>query len=253
MLSTLNFTTEKHHMQPVEAQTWVAQAMYERQRPTRDHHIEFLFHLMKIGRFRPGSEIALARLGERYYIVNGMHTLSAIIRLDSPLWITLTTYHVTSMDEVDALYNTFDRQMPRTARDMLKAYGFADHASLTQREGEVLYSAMRPLLSGFVYSAARARKDLGYLRDQELLYIAALQWIKDAAQFCEDIRSAKKPWHAFLLRQPLMAMAIVQYHFQPGMAETFWEHVALENHASPNHPTRLLAKWFQTEAHKQRG
>lgn len=252
MLSTLEFTPERYQLHPGEAQTWVAQASYERQRPIREHHVEFIRHLMQTGRFRAGSEIAMAQYASRDYIVNGNHTLYAIVRLDAPVWVTLTRYQVSSLEEVDALYNTFDRQMPRTARDMLKAYGFADHAGLTQRESECLFSAMRPLLSGFVYATARAQKELGYLRDNERLYIAALDWTKEASMFARDLQGAKKPWAAFLLRQSLMAIALVQYRFQPGIAGDFWEHVALENHANPNHPTRLLAKWFQTEAHKQR-
>jgi len=252
MLSALEFTTRRYEIHPLEGQTWVAEASYGRQRPIREHHVEFLHHLMATGRFRAGSEIALAVLKGRRFIVNGNHTLYALVRLDRPIIVTLTEYHVTHEEEVDALYNTFDRQLPRTARDMLKAYGFADHAGINQRQSEVLFSAQRLLLSGFVYATARAHKTLGYLRDNELLYVSALEWTKEASMFCEDIRAAKKPWQAFLTRQALMAIALVQYRFAPAQAETFWQHVALENHVDPNHPTRLLARWFQTESHKQR-
>ena len=252
MLSTLEFTTRRYHMFPGEAQTWVAEPTYSRQRPIREHHVALLHHLMHTGRFRAGSEIAIAVVQGRREIVNGNHTLHAIVRLDQPMWVTLAEYAVETEVEVDALYNTFDRQMPRTARDMLKAYGLAEHVGLNYRQGEVLFSAMRPLLSGFVYAAARAHKELGYLRDNELLYVSALRWTKEAMMFCNDIRVAKKAWSAFLLRQPLLALALVQYRFQPALAEEFWGHVALEDHTNPNDPTRLLAKWFQTESHRQR-
>jgi hypothetical protein len=252
MLSNIHFTVERYQVHPGEAQTWVNNAHYEGQRPIREHHVEFLRYLISIAKHRPGTEVALAIHGGREYIINGNHTLHAIIRADKPLWVTLQRYHVSSPNEIDMLYNTFDRQLQRSPRDMLKAYGFAEHSGLSQRQGEVLFSAMRLVLSGFVYSTPKAIKTHGYLRDNELLYLAALKWTNEATWFVRDIAGCQKRWHDYLLRQPILAMALVQYRFNPGMAETFWHQIAHEDHIFPSHPTRLLAKWFQTEAHVQR-
>jgi hypothetical protein len=247
-----NFTVERYYLQPGEAHTWVNDAQYPRQRPIREHHVDFLTYLVKTKQLREGTEVALAYLGSKPYTVNGNHTIRAIMRAEVPYWITLVRHQVTSMDEMDHLYTTYDRQLPRSPRDMLKAYGFGDHSGLAQREGENLYGAMRLVLSGLVHDRPKATKEHGYLRDTERLYVAALQWTDEAKQFCADIAGVARRWHEFLRRQPLMAAAIVLYRYEPGRAETFWSAVANENHADPRHPTRQLARWLLTESHKPR-
>src|SRR5207344_2996213 len=133
---TGDFTVEKYHLHPGEGHTWVKDAHYERQRTIREHHVEFIRYLIETNQLRPGTEIARARYASRDYIINGNHTLMAMVRADLPIWITLTTYNVKSLQEIDTLYTTYDRQLPRSARDMLKAYGFAEHAGLSQRQSE---------------------------------------------------------------------------------------------------------------------
>jgi hypothetical protein len=246
-----NFTVERYYLQPGEAHTWVNDAGYPRQRPIREHHVDFLTHLVRTKQLREGTDVALATLGSKPYTVNGNHTIRAIVRADMPYWITLTRQQVTTMDEMDRLYTTYDRQLPRSPRDMLKAYGFADHSGLAQREGENLYGAMRLVLSGLSHDRPKATKAHGYLRDTERLYVAALQWTDEAKQFCADIAGVARRWHEFLRRQPIMAAALILYRYEPGRAETFWGEVAKENHADPRHPTRLLAKWLQDQSHRK--
>ena len=249
-----NFTAKDYQIHPGEARTWANDAQYPRQRPIRDHHVDFLAYLIKTGNFRPGTEVALAYLGSRPYVINGNHTIRAIAQADLPYLVTLATYQCTSMDEIDRLYTTYDRQLHRTPRDMLKAYGFADHSGLSQRAGEVLFGSMRLVLTGLVHDRPRASKELGYLRDNERLYVAALDWTSEARQYSADISGTgvARRWHEFLMRQSLMAVGVILYRYEPGRAEEFWSQVAKEDHPEPRHPTRQLAKWFQTDASKTR-
>lgn len=245
-----HFTAKPYYLHPGEAATWVNDAQYPRQRPIREHHVEFLRYLAASGTLRHGTDISLAMLGSKPYVINGNHTLRALVRAQRPYWITLTEYAVDSMEDLDRLYMTFDRQLPRSPRDMLKAYGFADHVGLSQRQSEILFGAMRLVLSGLSHERAKATKDFGYMRDNEMLYVAALGWTDEARQYFEDIAGVAKRWHEFLRRQPLTAAAVILYRYEPGRAETFWSQVAHENHSSPQHPTRQLAKWLQDQAHR---
>ena len=240
-------TSKLYLMHPGEAATWIAEGLYARQRPLRPFHVAFLQHLMTIDRFRDGTPIDLAQSGQKRMVINGQHTLHAIVASQRSQWVVLTIHRTQSLDDVAHLYSTFDRQMPRNTRDMLKAYGFPDASGLNARQSDMLLGCMRLVLSGFVYPMPTSDTRLGYLRDQELLYVAAMQWQVEAKQFCTAISGTQSTWSKYLLRQPLMAVALVQFRSKPVQALDFWTWVAHESHVSPTHPTRLLARWLQRE------
>ena len=146
----------------------------------RPYHTAFLAHLMRTGKFRQGTPVDIASTGGKRIVVNGQHTLHAIVQAEIPQWVVLITHQPKTADRCD-LYSTYDMQLPRNARDMLRAYGFPEAAALNVRESTMLLGAMRLILSGFVHAMPRNDARLGYLRDQELLYVAAMEWMDEAA------------------------------------------------------------------------
>lgn len=242
-----NCTVKLYLMHPGEAATWVQKGLFERQRPLRRYHVDFLKHLMLTGKFRQASPIDFAVLDRQQLVVNGQHTLHAIVAAQKPQWVTLTMHRLQTLDEVAHLYNTFDRQLPRNARDLLAAYGFVEATKLAARHSLLLLGSMRLVLSGLCYPMPVSDARLGYLRDQELLYVAAMDWAKEAGVFFAAIKGMSSTWGRYILRQPLAAVAIVQARYKPVQAAEFWTLVAHESHANPHHPTRLLAKWIHRE------
>jgi hypothetical protein len=234
-------------LHPGEAATWLAGGMYERQRQMRPYHTAFLTHLMKTGKFRQGTPIDLAYTGGKRIVVNGQHTLHALVQSEVPQWVVLITHQPKTAEDLAHLYSTYDMQLPRNSRDMLRAYGFPAAAALNVRESTMLLGSMRLILSGFVHAMPRNDPRLAYLRDQELLYVAAMGWMEEARQFCAALRGVMHQWSKYLLRQPLMAIALVQFRYQPEKAQTFWDLVSRESHPEPSHVTRLYIRWLQRE------
>ena len=73
MNSTLTLIT------PDKAQA-LLETCYQGQRPLRQHHVRFLRHLMRTGHWRQGAEIHCARVEGERFLVNGQHTLTALVQ-----------------------------------------------------------------------------------------------------------------------------------------------------------------------------
>ena len=67
------------HTPPDKAQT-LLDLCYQGQRPLRQHHVRFLRHLMRTGHWRQGAEIHCARVEGERFLVNGQHTLTALVQ-----------------------------------------------------------------------------------------------------------------------------------------------------------------------------
>jgi hypothetical protein len=67
-----------------EARELLASSVYARQRKLRAAHVQRLARIMNKGEFRQGTPIDLAVVGKRQYLLNGQHTLNAIIHSGEP-------------------------------------------------------------------------------------------------------------------------------------------------------------------------
>lgn len=93
---------------------------FPHQRPLRSYHVTYLRHLMKAGHFRQGTEIHVANVSGARYVVNGQHTLSAVIYEQCSVWLSVVEYTCT-MEEAHRLYQTFDRNLQRSLTDLYRA------------------------------------------------------------------------------------------------------------------------------------
>jgi len=100
MNSTLTLVT------PEKAQALLATA-YQGQRPLRPHHVRFLRHLMRTGHWRQGAEIHCARIENERFLVNGQHTLTALVQEHLSSWLTLVEIDVPTMAAIGRLYEAF--------------------------------------------------------------------------------------------------------------------------------------------------
>jgi hypothetical protein len=238
-------------MHAVDAENWLLQYPFERQRNIRPHHVQFLAHLMEHHRFRPYSTLDMACLKGKKYLVNGYHTLSAIVRCQQMQPVLVIEREVRSMAEVAQLYTTFDRHLSRTPFDMLQAYGFPEQYAFTKDQNAALLAAVKVVLSGFVWASAGAGAGRIYLNDQEILYTAVCDWLPEAAQFFEDIAGAPDLIRRGLIRAGALAAALVAYRFQAGMAEEYWTMVAEDSAPHSDHPAKTCTHYLISTSVKQ--
>lgn len=117
-------TTHQVMFTPIKAGSDLASHNYIGQRSIRKQHVNYLAHEILEGRFRPGTAIAFCRTPEgKQHLVNGQHTLSAIVRAGRNIVLTVEQYFCKNMQEVAAIFATYDRQRTRSPSDIYSAYG----------------------------------------------------------------------------------------------------------------------------------
>mgnify|MGYP001616449146 CR=1 FL=1 len=232
---------------PKGAASFLADA-YPQQRPLRLHQVAYLQTLMRLGVFRQPTEIHYAQVGAQRYLVNGQHTLTALSRMQRPLWLTVVTLTVASLDEVDALYRTFDRGLQRSWRDMYRALHTEAAPVLLPRQLSLLGSAMSlAALGGDMYGPGES---FAHAPLQEALRTPAVRlalmadWEADAANLFAGLHGQKGHLH-LLYRAAVMAVALLTYRWQPEKAHLFWPAVARDNGLTEGMPEKALLRYLQ--------
>lgn len=246
-----NITFYEMDMHAADAETWLLKYPFERQRTIRPYHTQFLAHLMEQNRFRPLSTIDVACYKDRKFLINGYHTLSAIVRSRKRQQVLVIERQVTTMAEVAQIYTTFDRHLSRTPFDMLNAYGFPEQYAFTKDQNAGLLAAVKLLLSGFVWDKHSSSAGRLYLNDQEILYNSVCNWLPEAAQFFDDMDGAPEIIRRGLLRAGTLAVALVTYRFQPGMAEEYWTMVAHDKAPEADSPAKTCTHYLISTTVKQ--
>ncbi len=221
---------------------------YAHQRPVRPHHVAYLRTLMRLGQFRAPTEIHFAQLGKQRYLVNGQHTLTALSQSQQPQWLTLCTLTVDTMDEVHALYRTFDRLLQRNWRDMYRAATPEAEPGLLPKQIHLLGSALAlvalggaDFLPGESYYDAPLHQAVG-IPHVRLGLMAS--WQGEMVNLCAGLHGQKS--HLTLLqRAAVLAVALITYRWQPDKAHLFWPAVARDNGLTEGMPEKALLRWLQ--------
>jgi len=112
---------------PEQAQRWLTEYAYPRQRPLRPTHVRELIQVMRDGLFTPTPvELAHCRALDRTFLVNGQHRLTAIRDGGIAQRLYVIEHHVETERELDELYGRLDRGAIRSVNDVVRASGVAD-------------------------------------------------------------------------------------------------------------------------------
>src|SRR5437762_13267804 len=102
---------------PEKAQALLA-TTYQGQRPLRPHHVRFLRHLLRTRHWRQGAEIHCARIGTERFLINGQHTLTALVQERLSTWLTLVEIDAPTLAATGPTYDCHDRNWTRTLADI---------------------------------------------------------------------------------------------------------------------------------------
>lgn len=220
---------------PSYAQDYLKNWKFDRQRPITRDHVLHLAYEMQNGRFVAGLQIYVCELpdGSRV-LVNGQHTLSAIVESGQSIHLTITVQKVSSIDEAGRIYAVFDTQKRRSWGQSARATGLVDgYPSLSKS-----IAAVGVILRKFGeqrYGAAyvQARMD----RFEELVeYREAAQAFYDATK--------KGRLRPLLQRSGAMAVALETFLHQPSMASEFWGSIA-HDETPTGTAAKALKNWLQ--------
>jgi len=144
-----------------QAKRWLEERKYEingrrLQREIKPWHVEELTQAMLRGQMvASNTSVDFCRHNGKYYIVNGQHTLMAIVAANKrkPEFpgceATVTTSHCENLEEVARIFATCDISIMRTHGDALHAAGISDEFGVSSQSTNKVATAIGLLISGF--------------------------------------------------------------------------------------------------------
>lgn len=206
------------NISPQKAQMWLDDN-YERQRPVRRKYVDFYASEMEKGRWRPTNPIAFAYLNGDRYLVNGQHTLLAIVSSGETLRFNPVHYHdVEAMSDIDDLYAHYDIGRGRTYVNSMNAYGIVDKTGLSSTAVNRISAAVKYIAGGFSsYPPLMANEDIIGLVFSR---VSDYKLLDDAISPCGTVIRNK------IMMQPTLAVALVTLEYQQKQAIEFWAQVA---------------------------
>lgn len=199
-------------------------------------YVAHLARQMKQGKFGR-NEIQLYRFGGDAYLVNGQHTLNAIIESGVALILPMFERTVFDLEEVKAAYARADVGKRRTMPQLLKAFGLTEQTGIPAGQLNKVRSAIK-------YIAENMSKFTGH----QARMVSPAEWVEAAlvgADYFKEIELdcladnynivVKKA----LLRRVELAHVILTYAQHPKASE-FWQGVASGEMMKSTDPRKKL-------------
>ncbi len=243
----------KQLITPELANEWVTAYFYEKplmhsvMRAVREAHVNYLAKEMARGMFGSAT-IAFADCKEngRRFIVNGNHTLRAIVRSGVTLYLTVEHNECDTMDQVRHLYATYDKNLLRGRADSLRAYRAGEVLGITQTDVAALSAGVAFILQDF----GKFGGGQGGRIPDDVLLREMKQWIAPFGQLLVAVGAASTgPWHRRIIRRrAVLAVALITMRYQHERAFTFWQSVVTAEGVSRHSPALRLRDFLMEMA-----
>lgn len=224
-------TVRMQEITPAIATKMLATMNYERQRGVRLDHVHFLAHEMKEKRFI-GNTIGICELpGGSQFIVNGYHTLMAIIESNLPQSMPVEFFQVKTNQDIAKIYARFDKQLKRTRADTIRTYGLEDSFEMPPTTLSKFAAASVIVMHDFASGGS-----LSYTSDEEVI-LFMMEWLEYAKQYLETIRET--PLVSELVRRTTFPIGLVTMRYSAKPLE-FWSKVATDDGLTVGDPRKTL-------------
>jgi hypothetical protein len=239
-------TTYFRHVDPALAQQWLDNYLFSRQRKLRPHHVAALASIMRQGQFREGTPLSFAILDGHRHLVNGQHTLHAIVASGKTLRLNIEEHDCVTMEEVADLYSSFDIPMRRTGSDMFTAYDFAATYNLTTNMVDALAGAIPIIIGGFMPNTRGKEHPCNlYISNPHNKQAAMGLWADPARAYFQTFLGnipAQVRWQS--QRAMVAAVGIITFRYQPVAAKEFWGRVATRLRLEADMPEYRLINYL---------
>lgn len=216
-------------------------ALYDHQRPLSQSHVDYLAKQMTDGAFDPTAQVAFAvmRPDGPLMLINGQHTLWAIVESDTEQTLPVITYEVDTPLDIARIYSHFDIGRGRNFADAVRAYGTADSIGITDQQIIRLGGALRHILSGF----PRTKPDTRF--PNERIIKETRNWQKEALSFFELISPGDIKMKSAISRAAPMAVMLVILRYCPEDGPSFLEQVVIDDGLRLGDPRKTLHRYIR--------
>jgi hypothetical protein len=232
-----------HTVQAIDAKQaalWL-ELKYKHQRAINPYTLQLLVNAMADGTFSPVNSIMFSVLNGRSSLINGQHTLTAIVRSGKPQTMPVVFYEVEDGEEEAMLYFRIDRQRRRNFADSIRSTAICDELRITPTQAKETAGALR-----FAKGNFGVKRSYGMLvSDDEML-----QWIKEWAWEIKAIHACITPCGSYerrlVLSVPVYSVALITMRYQPDKAREFWRQVAQGDGLERGDPRKTLREWLMS-------
>lgn len=230
---------------PTLAEEILSKHNYKGQRPINKAHVGELAEYMETGYFREYTSINFMVIGGVPILVNGQHTMSAVVLSKKPLWLNLQFDRAANDSEIEAAYSTFDVQRRRTAIDVMGTIG--EELGLPKKERDVLNGAVAFVELGFrPISGKDSAKRKAINNNFELKKDFMRAWGNEARLYFDCIATGPAFNKQPMTRKDVVAVGLVTLREQPDKAIDFWKGAALDNGLINGDPRKTLINWLKS-------
>lgn len=216
-------------------------------RPLRPRHVEFLAGEMRQGYFMPTTPIHFVITNGKSRLINGQHTLHAVIKGDVSLAAMpiIRTVECSSQEQ-DMLYMHYDIGLKRSFADTATALSLPETMKVSSRIVTQITTALRFMYGGFGAIGGEARTQLSV----SALATHVPKWAREA-QLLENILTIdpvlSRKWNEqrqLVLKAPVYSVALITAFSQPNKAKEFWPQVVYDNELSLTDPRKTLHEFL---------
>ena len=200
-------------------------------------------HSIIKGDWLEGHVITMALLPNgKMWNVDGQHRLTAISQHDAAVPVTVRIVPMENEKEARHFYAGFDqRKSVRTNRQILDGLGIAEEVQLSRNMTAMLFNAAPLLLNNLepLTGSVNIRLNPDMFLQHNKLEIVQL-WAKEAKEFDQICKAAKKGLLAKMRSPGVVAVALYTLRHQPARAREFWSGIADNDGLRKNDPRATL-------------
>lgn len=233
----IHFHSRDEFITPEWAATILATMNWERQREIRASWVEKLKMAMLKGELTFISLVFAEFPDGKLILVDGQHRLSALVEIGRPFPATVVTHRVTTTDELGKLYLKFDRPQARGPETHLKALGVFDETSVPPNFVRRMGGAVAMIATGFARGYRQTSSMVERTNDVRA-------WLPEIEAYHKILYGVSPQVQRRLMRQAVVAVALVTIRYQPGLAESFWTKTATQEMLGADDPRKRLFTWL---------
>ncbi|MBF0176473.1 MAG: hypothetical protein HQL63_06445 [Magnetococcales bacterium] len=228
-------TSELTLVTPQHADAWLRTFAYEKQRNLSDQHIQRLAVEMARGRFIEGTTIHFAQVGRQKFLINGNHTLHAVVKSGVTIPLTVLTTPVDDMKTVARLYARHDIHRRRDWSATIRASDLEINVPASFKNAAS--AALRIIMSGLDSPISR---DVEIAHSRDLRLDAMDLYREHIEAYHTAIGGGVKQNQKVLMRAAVMAVGLETLKWQPNQGYDFWNGIAADDGLRRTDPRKTL-------------
>jgi len=243
-MSTHSVITEQ--ITPKQAAAWLDRN-YKHNRPLNSQHVDFLAREMNLGRFTIAT-IHFMYVGNDAHLVNGQHTLNAIVTSGKPQTCVVIREHNCKESDLPRVYMHYDVQRRRSFGDSAAAFSLHEKMGIPKSWVEYTAGAIKFATANFHIASSGWNYRKLAVAD---LFEMVPKWSPEIKLILDAIEGGNNNVTRVIKKQAVLSIALITAYYQPEQAHVFWNKATHNDGLSVGDPCRALYEYLPKTIAKQ--